>query len=45
MADGLAKLTDKEIVYIPFWVNQNIWFQIDNKNELRQNFNIKDISI
>jgi len=40
----LSRLTDKEIVYIPFWVNQNIWFQIDNKNELRKNFNIKDES-
>jgi len=37
----LSKLTEKEIVYIPFWVNQNIWFEIENKTNLRKNLDIK----
>lgn len=36
----LAKLTDKKIFEIPFWVNQNIWFQLDNKTALRKKYNI-----
>ena len=36
----LVKLTDKKIFEIPFWVNQNIWFQLDNKTALRKKYNI-----
>ena len=36
----LANLTDKKIFEIPFWVNQNIWFQLDNKTALRKKYNI-----
>ena len=35
-------MTDKPIYYIPLWVNQNIWFQIKNKKELRKKFNFDD---
>ena len=36
--DELAKVTDKPIYYIPLWVNQNIWFHIKNKKELRNRY-------
>lgn len=36
--DQLNKLTDKEIHTIPFWINQNIWFSIDDKSALRDKF-------
>jgi len=36
----LVKLTDKKIFEIPFWVNQNIWFHLDNKTALRKKYNI-----
>jgi len=34
----LQKLTDKKIVSIPFWVNEKIFYKIDNLNELREKF-------
>ena len=40
--DELAKVTDKPIYYIPLWVNQNIWFHIKNKKELRNKYNFDD---
>lgn len=36
----LSKFTSKPITYIPFWVNQNIWYEIKNKQDLRKKFNI-----
>lgn len=36
----LKKLTEKKITKIPFWVNQNIWFEIKDKNSVRNSFNI-----
>ena len=36
----LEQLTDKEIIYIPFWSDQNTWFKIDNKNELREKYGL-----
>ena len=36
----LEKLTKKKIISIPFWVNQDIWFPIENKQGLRSNFNL-----
>ena len=38
----LSKLTKKPIYYIPFWVNQNIWYQIDNKDRLRTKYNFHE---
>jgi glycosyltransferase involved in cell wall biosynthesis len=35
----LRTLTDKKITSIPFWVNQNIWFEISQKKELREKYN------
>ena len=29
----LEKLTKKKIISIPFWVNQDIWFPIENKQD------------
>ncbi len=36
----LKEMTLKPITYIPFWVNQNIWFEIENKSVLRKKYNI-----
>ena len=36
----LENITDKKIVYIPFWVNGNIWFDIEDKETLRDKYNI-----
>ncbi len=38
--EQLSNLTDKKITSIPFWVNQNIWYEIENKEELRKSFDI-----
>tara|TARA_Y100000996_G_C22548091_1_gene652638 strand:+ start:346 stop:1269 length:924 start_codon:yes stop_codon:yes gene_type:complete len=38
--DQVKELTDKPITTIPFWINQNLWFEIPNKDELRQKFQI-----
>tara|TARA_B100001029_G_scaffold179889_1_gene192198 strand:+ start:20265 stop:21188 length:924 start_codon:yes stop_codon:yes gene_type:complete len=38
--DQVKKLTDKPITTIPFWVNQNLWYEIPDKDELRQKFQI-----
>ena len=38
--EQLKGLTRKKITSIPFWVNQNIWFEIDKKTELRNSFNL-----
>ena len=37
----LKKLTNKNINVIPFWVNQNIWFEIENKQKLFQELNLQ----
>lgn len=36
----LEKLTDKEIIYIPFWSDQNTWFKIDDKDKLRNKYGL-----
>jgi len=36
----LQKFTSKPITYIPFWVNQNIWFEIKDKKKIRTKHNI-----
>lgn len=33
-------LTDKEITTIPFWINTNIFYYMENKIELRKKYNI-----
>tara|TARA_Y100001970_G_C14204639_1_gene843212 strand:+ start:1365 stop:2240 length:876 start_codon:yes stop_codon:yes gene_type:complete len=38
--EDLKKLTDKEIFYIPFWVNGDIWFEIKDKLALRNKYKI-----
>ena len=37
----LESITEKEIAYIPFWVNSKIWFEIKNKIELREKYGIE----
>lgn len=34
----LRKLTNKKIVKIPFWVNENIFYEIKDKNKLREKY-------
>ena len=36
----LRNLTTKPITYIPFWVNESIWFNIPDKSNLRKKYNI-----
>ncbi len=36
----VRSLTDKPIKSIPFWVNQNIWFEIENKYDLKKKYAI-----
>ncbi|OUV59289.1 MAG: hypothetical protein CBC82_10325 [Cellvibrionales bacterium TMED122] len=38
--EQVNKLTTKPVHKIPFWVNQNIWFTIENKDLLRKKYNI-----
>ena len=40
----IEKLTNKKIFYIPFWVNENIWFAIENKKSLRDKYKIPSSS-
>ena len=37
--DQVKKVTNKEIKMIPFWLNQNIWFEISDKKKLREKYN------
>ena len=39
-AKQVSKLTEKPIQTIPFWVNQNIWFNIPDKEPLRDKYNL-----
>ena len=32
------KYTNKDIITIPFWVNQKIWCELNNKDELRKKY-------
>lgn len=38
----ISELTSKDITNIPFWVNNNIWFDIENKKKLRKKFGISE---
>lgn len=38
----LKKMTNKKITYIPFWVNQNKWFEIKDKRSLRAKYEFSD---
>ena len=37
----LRKLTDKPIKYLPYWIDDNIFFYINDKDKIRKKFNIK----
>ena len=38
----LQTLTEKEIISIPLWINQNNWFFIEKKDNLRKEFNLNE---
>ena len=38
--EQIRLLTDKPIQSIPFWVNQNIWFEIEDKDNLKKKYGI-----
>jgi hypothetical protein len=40
--EQLQTLTDKKIVSIPFWVDQNIWGELKDKKDLRSKYNFRD---
>ena len=42
--EQLENLTDKPVTYIPFWVNQNLWFNIEDKKFLRKKFGVAEDS-
>jgi hypothetical protein len=42
--EQVKQLTDKPITKIPFWVNQNLWKSLDNKNILKKKYNINSKS-
>ena len=42
--EQLENLTDKPVTYIPFWVNQNLWFNIEDKKFLRKKFGVTEES-
>ena len=37
----LKKLTDKPIKYLPYWIDDNIFFYMHDKDKIRKKFNIK----
>ena len=37
----LRKLTDKPIKYLPYWIDDNIFFYMHDKDKIRKKFNIK----
>ena len=40
--EQLAKLTKKEIISIPFWVDQNIWKSLESKKDLRKKYGLNE---
>ena len=40
--EQLKKITNKEILYEPYWINPENWFEIENKENLRSQFKIDD---
>tara|TARA_Y100000389_G_scaffold135419_1_gene132963 strand:- start:9480 stop:10394 length:915 start_codon:yes stop_codon:yes gene_type:complete len=38
----LSRYTNKEIKTIPFWANQNLWYEIQNKENLRNKYSISN---
>ena len=36
----LEKITSKPIIKIPFWVNQNLWFEVNSKKSIYEEFNL-----
>ena len=42
--EQLENLTDKPVTYIPFWVNQNLWFNIEDQQFLRKKFGVAEDS-
>lgn len=43
-SEQLRTLTSKEITTLPFWIDENIWYEISDKNSLRKKFNINQNS-
>jgi len=38
--EQVDKLTNKPITKIPFWINQNLWFEISKKDQLRKKYKL-----
>ncbi len=43
--EEIQKLTTKKIVSIPFWINENIFFSIDDKTRLRSKYSLPKESL
>lgn len=40
--ETLSTLTNKPIISIPLWINQNNWFDLENKDQLRKQFGFRN---
>jgi hypothetical protein len=38
--EELSKLTDKNIIYIPFWSDSKIWYEINDKDRLKRKYSL-----
>lgn len=38
--EEISKLTNKKVYYIPFWIDPNIWFNIEDKEKLFKKYNL-----
>lgn len=38
--EQVTKITDKTIYTIPFWIDENIWFKINEKSTLKDKYNL-----
>ncbi len=43
--EEIRKLTPKKIVSIPFWINENIFFSLEDKSNLRSKYNLPKESL
>tara|TARA_B110000003_G_C16642676_1_gene530784 strand:+ start:1925 stop:2842 length:918 start_codon:yes stop_codon:yes gene_type:complete len=43
-SNTLKNLTSKSVTYIPFWINQDIFYQINDKTKLREKYGIPNES-
>lgn len=40
--EQLLRLTEKKIISIPFWVDNNLWFEKQNKSQIKKSYGFND---